>query len=197
MIIPVSGGSVDFVVAVSRCAHNNATNGPEHLQHLSARCTKLDRHNLGAVSGSIGDEDTPRKTFEDLCSEEDRHGVSEKEDENESVQCHKTAKCCPTVSDARSDRTGDHNADQGTELAGNLKSGLPFSCDNPFDCAIGFHVLNTILPLECAEGHEVTHEKNVVRFHNLHASVLQSIEQMENQLTIVHDMTKAQKEAMG
>jgi len=59
--VPVSLGAVLLVVTVGDGTDDNATNSPEHLQHLSGRSSESEGYNLTAVGGCVGDEDSSEK----------------------------------------------------------------------------------------------------------------------------------------
>lgn len=153
---------------ISDATNDNRTNSPEHLQHLRRRSSQPQWHNLTAVGGSVGDEDTPGNAFEDLRQQQDAEGVAEVEDEDEAVQEHQAANGRPSVSDLASDGTCEEDTDQGTNWATTLECRLPRRCDEPFILST---VVNAIVPGEALGGDEVAHEEDAVRLHDLFCSV--------------------------
>jgi hypothetical protein len=82
---PVRVGVILGLIVVSDTADNDRPNRPEHLQHLRRWGSQSHGHNLGAVGGRVGDEDTPWDALEDLGREKHSLAVAEIEDEDEGV----------------------------------------------------------------------------------------------------------------
>ena len=122
MFLPVGSWSVDVVVTVSDCTDNDTANSPEHLKHLSGWSTQLDWDDLRAVCRSICNEDTPRKTLQELSSEDNGQGISVVEHEDEHVQGHQADESGPSVSHNSRKRSSKEHTDEGTELSRDLKS---------------------------------------------------------------------------
>lgn len=62
---------VTLVESVCGTGDNDLTNRPTHLQRGSASTTERDGDNLTGVCGSVGNEETPRDTFESLSDDEE------------------------------------------------------------------------------------------------------------------------------
>ncbi|KAG9571471.1 putative sugar transporter, partial [Aureobasidium melanogenum] len=162
---PVGPWLVDWVVYISDGADDDTADSPEHLQHLSCGSSKSQGNDLGTVSRSVGNEDTPWNTLEDLSCKDDGHGVCEVEDEDEGIEKHETSQGCIAVTDAGGQGTGDEDTNEGAELTRNLESGLPLCCDDLFcGVVVGRHSESFF---EGRKGHEVTDEEDVVGFHDL------------------------------
>jgi hypothetical protein len=157
---------VNRLVDVADGLDDDGANGPEHLEHLSGRGTKPHGHNLRAVGRGVGNEDTPRHTFEKLSSQEDGQGLSEVEDEDEAVEQHQAGDGGPAVADGGGQRTSEEAADEGTNGTGGLESGLPGVLDDPFLLAV-VHGQDTVVLCEAREGNEVTHQEHAVGLHDL------------------------------
>lgn len=115
--VPVSVFRGVLVVVEGNTTNNDTSNSPEHLQHLGRRSSQLDRHNLTAVCGSIGNENTPWQTLEDLCGEIDGERVSKVEDEDECIESHQASDVSPAVSDATGQRSGQEDTNKSSELS--------------------------------------------------------------------------------
>ena len=92
-------------VMVGYCTDDNATNGPEHLQHLGSRGTKLNRHDLTTVRWRVGNEDAPRYTLEKLRHENNWERLGEVKGEDEDIQEHEAGQGRVTVSNAAGKRS--------------------------------------------------------------------------------------------
>lgn len=121
----VGGLCWNCVVAVGDATNDDATDSPEHLEHLGGRGSELDGDDLRAVRRGIGDEDTPWQTLEKLGDKHERKGVGKVEDEDETVQAHETDDGGPAVSDAAGERTSKEDSNEGAELSSHLKCRLP------------------------------------------------------------------------
>ena len=66
---------VTLVKSVCRASHDDTTDRPTHLQSSGAGTTKGQRHDLGSVSGGIGDEETPWDTLKSLTDDKKSKGV--------------------------------------------------------------------------------------------------------------------------
>ena len=158
---------------VGYATNDHTANGPEHLQHLSAGGTQLNRYNLTAVGRGVGNEDTPWDTLQDLRGEHDFQRFGEVHDEDEGVQQHKTRECCPAVANATGERTSEEYSNQGTKLARHLQCLLPLGLDDPLSIGPHIGVKYTESLLEIGQSYEVTHQEHVVGLHNLEESDLQ------------------------
>lgn len=105
--------------------HDDGTKSPEHLQHLSAGSSQSEGDDLAAVRGSVGNEDPPRNSFEELRQEQDAKRVAKIEDEDEAVEDHKATDNRPPVPDAASNWTRDKNTDDRANRTTALESRLP------------------------------------------------------------------------
>lgn len=168
--VPVSLGAVLLVVTVGDGTDDNATNSPEHLQHLSGRSSESEGYNLTAVGGCVGDEDSPWDTLKDLRGEHDGKRVGEVEDEDEGVQEHETGQSSVAVTDAAGKRTSDEDTNESTELSRNLERRLPLCCDDP-DCLTVDNSVDAKFLDESGKSDEVAHEEDIVGFHDLRESV--------------------------
>jgi hypothetical protein len=112
---PVRRGVVLRLVVESDAADNDRPNRPEHLQHLRRWGSQSQWHNFGTVGGRIGDKNAPRDAFQNLGREKRPLAVAEIEYEDEAVQEHETANCCPSISNITSNGTCDEDTDEGTD----------------------------------------------------------------------------------
>lgn len=167
--VPVSLSAVLLVVTVGDGTNDDATDSPEHLQHLSGRGSESERYNLAAVGGCICDEDSPWNTLKDLSGEHDGKRVGEVEDEDEGVQEHKSSQRSVAVTDAAGKRTSDKDTNESTKLSRNLECRLPLCCDDP-DCLSVDNSVDAEFLDESRKSDEVTHEEDIVRFHDLRES---------------------------
>lgn len=159
--IPVGQRIVTALVRVGHSADDDTANSPEHLQHLRAGRTKLDRDDLTAVGRCIGDEDTPRDTLENLCCEDDTERVGEVEDEDEGVQEHETEDGGPSVSDSARDWSSDEDSDESTQLS---RAGQG-RCPSWGNVVSSVWQQGTIVSLEDRQGEEVVGQEDIVRLH--------------------------------
>lgn len=194
--MPVGGWVVNVAVHIGDSAHDDTADGPEHLQHLRAGGSQLDRHDLTAVCRRVRDENAPWHTLQQLGHKHDRERLGKVEREDEGVQEHETGDCRPSVSDAAGQGTSNKNPDKRTELPGDLKCRLPFGLDDVFVA-----VRYTVFLFEIWQRNEATHEEHIVGFHNLGPVLVLFARRVKGSdsvgLTIQKDMTKAQKVAMG
>lgn len=193
---PVRRGVILALVYVADATDNDGANGPEHLQHLSSRGSQLDGHDLAAVCRCVGDEDAPRHAFQKLADEHDGQRLGKVEDEDEGVQQHEAEDGGPAVSDAVGEGPGEADANDGTERAAHLERRLP-RCDN---LPVAIFIFDAVLLLESIHGDESAHEEDAVGLHNL--TMVVSCDSLKGRmkarwLTIVEDMMKAQKVAIG
>lgn len=198
--IPVSRGIGPVVGAVCGTTDDDTADGPEHLQHLGARGSELDGDDFGAVGGRVGDKDAPRQPLEDLRDKKDGQRVAEVEDEDEGVEAHQADDGGPSVSDPAGERAGDKDPDQRAELSGDGEGGGPFGGDVVV-AGVGVVVVGVVVAEvvdEGGQGDEVVDKEDVVRLHDLQwVSGEDGEVERAGRRTIQHDMTKAQKEAMG
>lgn len=73
MAVLIGQRAVNTLVTIGYSTNNNTANSPEHLQHLGARGSQLDRHDLATVRRRIGNKDAPRNALENLGRENYRH----------------------------------------------------------------------------------------------------------------------------
>lgn len=66
---------VSLIVGVRDSSDDNATDGPAHLQSCCASTPETERNDLTSIGWGVGDEETPRDTFECLSDDEDFEGV--------------------------------------------------------------------------------------------------------------------------
>ena len=144
---------------------NNGTDSPEHLQHLSCRSSESHGYDFSAVSGCVGDEDSPWDTLQNLSREEHALGVTEVEDEDECVEGHETSDGCPAVSNPGCDGSGDEDTDEGTYGSRTLERGLPGGDDDVFSWLGGAG--DTEIFGELGGCDELTHQEDAVGFHDL------------------------------
>lgn len=159
--IPVGQRIVTALVRIGHSADNDTANSPEHLQHLRAWRTKLDRDDLTAVRRCVCDEDTPWDTLENLRCKDDTERVGEVKDEDEGVQEHETEDGGPSVSDSARDRSSDEDSDEGTQLSRAGQRRCPFWRD----VVSSVWQQGTVVPLEDCQCQEVVGQEDVVRLH--------------------------------
>jgi hypothetical protein len=153
-----------LVVAVCHSTNNDRSNGPKHLQHLRCRGSKLNRYNLTAVGGSVGNEDSPGQAFQKLGDEHDRQRVGEVHGEDENVQEHETGQGGPAVSNAAGQRTSDENADKCSQLSRDLQCRLPLCLNEHLACR---RIDHTEILCKRRQGDEVANKEHVVGLHDL------------------------------
>lgn len=171
--VPVGVGVVQSVVVVGDGTHDDGSDGPEHLKHLSSRGSQLHGHNLGTVGWGVGDEDSPRETLENLGHQHHGEGVGKVEDKDESVQGHETADGRPAVSDAAGERTSEEDAEQRTDRTDGLEGRLPLGLDDPFVIGI-VGDRDAVILGEPRQGDETANEEDTVGLHDLEAMSAQA-----------------------
>jgi hypothetical protein len=121
----------DTLVMVGDGTNDDTANRPEHLQHLRSRGSQLDWDDLAAVCRRVGNEDAPWQALEKLGHENDGERLGKVKGEDEDVQEHEAGQGRPTVSDPAGEGAREKDADERTELARDLKRGLPLGHDDP------------------------------------------------------------------